>query len=187
MIHQQDQTPECVFGLLPPSERKTRSEQRRSRSPQRRGDSREPRHITGAASAGADHLHDSRHVTLANLLRGVNSTMGHTAHVDDGEKRTLEASTGSSTRSEYRTRTGRSTLLRLPRERRSGQRPERGSTPAGPASAARPCPPRARMPRSRRRSSVATRSSSPRRVRAPRRAPHTGLGGREVLAHAPRD
>jgi mono/diheme cytochrome c family protein/cytochrome c553 len=39
----------------------------------------------------APYFHDGRYATLADLLRGVDGTMGHTAHLDDGEKRALEA------------------------------------------------------------------------------------------------
>ncbi|MEP7123389.1 MAG: cytochrome C peroxidase [Byssovorax sp.] len=39
----------------------------------------------------APYFHDGRYATLGDLLRGVDGTMGHTAHLDDGERRALEA------------------------------------------------------------------------------------------------
>lgn len=59
--------------------------------------------ITGDRTAGFDtpslrflgqsapYFHDGRYATLDELLRGVDGTMGHTAHLDDGDRRTLEA------------------------------------------------------------------------------------------------
>ena len=39
----------------------------------------------------APYFHDGRYATLGDLLRGVDGTMGHTAHLDEGEQRALEA------------------------------------------------------------------------------------------------
>jgi mono/diheme cytochrome c family protein len=39
----------------------------------------------------APYFHDGRYATLDDLLRGVDGTMGHTAQLDEGERRALEA------------------------------------------------------------------------------------------------
>jgi len=39
----------------------------------------------------APYFHDGRYATLADLLRGVDGTMGHTAHLDERDQRALEA------------------------------------------------------------------------------------------------
>jgi mono/diheme cytochrome c family protein len=39
----------------------------------------------------APYFHDGRYATLGDLLRGVDGTMGHTAHLDDDDRRALEA------------------------------------------------------------------------------------------------
>jgi mono/diheme cytochrome c family protein len=39
----------------------------------------------------APYFHDGRYATLDDLLRGVDGTMGHTAHLDDGDRRALVA------------------------------------------------------------------------------------------------
>ena len=39
----------------------------------------------------APYFHDGRYATLGDLLRGVDGAMGHTAHLDDGDRRALLA------------------------------------------------------------------------------------------------
>jgi DNA-binding beta-propeller fold protein YncE/mono/diheme cytochrome c family protein len=39
----------------------------------------------------APYFHDGRYATIGDLLRGVDGTMGHTAHLDDSDRRALEA------------------------------------------------------------------------------------------------